>query len=69
MKYDREPFSQADHDDALKTGIVAIVPVLFVVLVCVAICAYIFLHVLPMLFDAAVFALESIWFLAFQLFG
>lgn len=64
------PSSQDEHDNAVVFGGVAsLVLLVLLVLLVIGMVAWILVYVLPMLADAAWFAIESVLFLAFQLLG
>lgn len=69
MRYNYDPFNQAEHDDALKGGVFVIVSMAVVALICLAMIAYILFNVVPAFVDTVAFAIKGMWFLAFQLFG
>ncbi len=69
MRYNHDPFSQAEHDDALRAGVFVIVSMAVVALICLAMIAYILFNVVPAFVDTVAFAIKGMWFLAFQLFG
>lgn len=69
MRYNYDPFSQAEHDDALRASVFVIVAMAVVALICLAMIAYILFSVVPAFVDTVAFAIKGMWFLAFQLFG
>ena len=69
MRYNYDPFSQAEHDDALRASVFVIVAIVVVALICLAMIAYILFNVVPAFVDTVSFAIKVMWFLAFQLFG
>lgn len=69
MRYNHDPFSQAEHDDALRASVFVIVSMAVVALICLAMIAYVLFNVVPAFVDTVAFAIKGMWYLAFQLFS